>query len=440
MNRRDREVGVQRRGEAQRLPSGVLHLQPLLQPVGAHRDLRPPAQLGLSCPHGVPQYHSARAEPMGAAAPQGPAAPRCLAEGAPSPAAAAHGLRSVRPALPGAAGPRAVTFSRNARGKSLSCSGLGRSASVTVSTPPPATSKAELRAKPCCASGPKPPNCGKHTGTPPRIALGGLNTALLLTKMSSCGRAPLGAAPSGAFGARLSVTSAWNIFVCPRQAVCPYLAGRRLPRCDVRAVEVDLCAAALARCRHVHHCVRNSDAQHLVGIQPRGWPGCSDVRACSPACVRHMLQRRPAPVGPSAPLSAGRSPHPPRRAAPLAFARLFQALDQTTHRAPMTEAGWDSGFREGLGTLSEPVSEPCCLLYDRQWRAPGPPEEPQDEALGCGHSSARCAHAHAPAVPARVGLAAAARRRRRARQAGTEPAFAGPAHAQVRHAAQLRRA
>jgi len=56
----------------------------------------------------------------------------------------------------------------------------------------------------------------------------------------------------------------------------------------------------------------------------------------------------------------------------------------------MTEAGWDSGSE---GKDSAPCQnlfpEPCCLLYDRQWRAPGPPEEPQDEALGCGHSSTR---------------------------------------------------
>ena len=39
------------------------------------------------------------------------------------------------------------------------------------------TSQVALRANPCCPSGPKSLNWGKHIGIPPRIALGGLNTA-----------------------------------------------------------------------------------------------------------------------------------------------------------------------------------------------------------------------------------------------------------------------
>ena len=50
----------------------------------------------------------------------------------------------------------------------------------------PSTSKAALRAKPCCClSGPRSPNCGKQTGIPPRMALGGLKIALFETTRSS---------------------------------------------------------------------------------------------------------------------------------------------------------------------------------------------------------------------------------------------------------------
>lgn len=40
-------------------------------------------------------------------------------------------------------------------------------------------------ANPCCSSDPQFPNCGKHTGIPPRIAFGGLKIALLLVNRSS---------------------------------------------------------------------------------------------------------------------------------------------------------------------------------------------------------------------------------------------------------------
>ena len=47
------------------------------------------------------------------------------------------------------------------------------------------TVHSEFLAKPCACRSPTPPNCGQHTGTPPRNALGGLNTAASLVKRFS---------------------------------------------------------------------------------------------------------------------------------------------------------------------------------------------------------------------------------------------------------------
>ena len=60
-----------------------------------------------------------------------------------------------------------MTISSKSCSQTFRVSSLLRSTSDTVPGAEDRTSKAVLRAKPCCPSGPKSANCGKQTGIPP---------------------------------------------------------------------------------------------------------------------------------------------------------------------------------------------------------------------------------------------------------------------------------
>ena len=113
-----------------------------------------------------------------------------------------------------------VSVSANWWGQSSSCSAVGsrRIATLSWERDPGTTAHSEFRANPCwAASGPRSPNCGKHTGMPPRIALGGLKTASSDTNSRStpsevahdvtCApwRYTVAAAPPGPFSSTLSM-------------------------------------------------------------------------------------------------------------------------------------------------------------------------------------------------------------------------------------------
>ena len=113
-----------------------------------------------------------------------------------------------------------VSVSANLWGQISSCSAVGsrRIATLPSLRDPGTTAHSEFRANPCwAASGPRSPNCGKHTGMPPRIALGGLKTASSDTNSRStpsevahdvtCApwRYTVAAAPPGPFSSTLSM-------------------------------------------------------------------------------------------------------------------------------------------------------------------------------------------------------------------------------------------
>lgn len=83
---------------------------------------------------------------------------------------------------------------------------LSTSSSVALASDSAVSAQGELRAKPCCPSGPMSENCGQQIGMPPRIALGGLNTALELRNSCSAAGVP----------ARQDVTCAPCSYICVR--------------------------------------------------------------------------------------------------------------------------------------------------------------------------------------------------------------------------------